>query len=76
MAANSEVSVTLSDALWRHLRRQAARLSVSIELLVAGLVCDTIEGLTDGRVAPRGSMPGAAPSGLQVATVITRNGSI
>ena len=50
MAAIPEVSVTLSDALWKHLRRRAAGLGVSVELLVAGLVCDTIEGLADGRV--------------------------
>jgi hypothetical protein len=50
MAAIPEVSVTLSDAMWKHLRRRAAGLGVSVELLVAGLVCDTIEGLADGRV--------------------------
>ncbi len=49
-AAIPDVSVTLSDALWKHLRRRAAGLGVSVELLVAGLVCDTIEGLADGRV--------------------------
>jgi len=48
MAANSEVSVTLSDALWDRLRRQAAGMGVPIELLVAGLVCDTMESFADG----------------------------
>ncbi len=50
MAAIQEVSVTLSDAMWKHLHRQADRLGVSIQLLAAGVVCDTIEGLADRRV--------------------------
>lgn len=49
MAAIPEVSVTLSDLLWKHLHRQADGLGVSVELLAAGLVCDTIEGLADRR---------------------------
>jgi hypothetical protein len=47
MAASPDLAVTLSEALWDHLRRQAAAAGVAIELLVAGLVCDTIEGLAD-----------------------------
>jgi hypothetical protein len=60
MASDREISVTLSAALWDHLRRQAAALGVAVELLVAGLVCDTIEGLDavavrarrDARIGP------------------------
>jgi hypothetical protein len=40
--AAPEVAVTLTDALWSRLRREAARLHVPLEWLVAGLVCDTI----------------------------------
>jgi hypothetical protein len=47
IAASPELAVTLSEALWYHLRRQAAAAGVTIELLVAGLVCDTIEGIAD-----------------------------
>jgi hypothetical protein len=46
MAASPELAVTLSEALWHHIRREAAA-GVAIELLVAGLVCDTIEGFAD-----------------------------
>ena len=38
-----EIAVTLTDALWRRLCREAARLAVPLEWLVAGLVCDTLE---------------------------------
>jgi hypothetical protein len=48
MASNPEVSVVLSDMMWYHLRRQAGGLGVPIELLVAGLVCDTMESFTNG----------------------------
>jgi hypothetical protein len=44
MQATPEVVVTLSDELWSRLRREAARLDVPVEWLIAGLVCDTIEG--------------------------------
>jgi hypothetical protein len=47
MAASPELAVILSEALWDHIRREAAAAGVTIELLVAGLVCDTIEGLAD-----------------------------
>ena len=66
MAANPEVSVTLSNAMLTHLRRQAVGLGVSIELLVAGLVCDTIEVLADGRLGLPGPMPVAGPSSFSV----------
>ena len=59
MATNREVAVTVSEALWRHLRDQAAWLGVSVELLAAGLVCDTIEGLAAGCVATPRSLPQA-----------------
>ncbi len=39
----SEIAVTLTDALRRRLRREADRLGVPLEWLVAGLVCDTLE---------------------------------
>jgi hypothetical protein len=47
MTAVSEVAVTLSDELLRHLRRRAESMRVPVEWLVAGLVCDTIETLAD-----------------------------
>jgi hypothetical protein len=47
IAASPELAVTLSEALWDDLRRQAAAAGVAIEFLVAGLVCDTIEGIAD-----------------------------
>jgi hypothetical protein len=43
MNPTPEVVVTLSDALWDWLCREAARLDVPIEWLIAGLVCDTLE---------------------------------
>jgi hypothetical protein len=43
MDATQEVVVTLTDALWARLRREAARLEVPVEWLIAGLVCDTLE---------------------------------
>jgi hypothetical protein len=44
MKAISEVSVMLSNELLAHLRGLAADLDIPLEWLVAGLVCDTIEG--------------------------------
>jgi hypothetical protein len=43
MKGIKEVVITLSPALWRELRRQAAALDVPVEWLAAGLVCDTLE---------------------------------
>ena len=43
MDATTEVVVTLTDPLWDRLRREAARLDLPIEWLIAGLVCDTLE---------------------------------
>ena len=43
MNADTKLVVTLTDALWRRLRREAARLDVPVEWLVAGLICDTID---------------------------------
>ena len=56
MQANSEFSVTLTDGMIKHLSHQALELGVSIELLVAGLVCDTIEVFGDGRLGQPGPM--------------------
>jgi hypothetical protein len=64
MSAHPEVRVTLSTLLWEHLRRQAARLEVPMELLVAGLVCDTIEGSPDPSVAVPGPTPRSSNSGV------------
>lgn len=50
MAAIQGFSVTLPGMLWNHLHRQAENLGVPVELLAAGLVCDTIEALGDRRV--------------------------
>jgi hypothetical protein len=60
MTTNPEVRVTLSTPMWMHLRREAARLEVPMELLIAGLVCDTIEVFPDSSIAvPRSaSRPG------------------
>jgi hypothetical protein len=48
MTASSEVVVTLSVDLFSRLRTRAAGLEVSLDWLVAGLVCDTIEAFGDG----------------------------
>jgi hypothetical protein len=45
MTTASELSVTLTAPLWTHLRHEADLLKVPIELLIAGLVCDTIEAI-------------------------------
>ena len=51
MRANSkEVVVTLTAELWEEFRRRAAALGVPVEWLVAGLVCDTVEGLAACRL--------------------------
>jgi hypothetical protein len=41
MSHVSELSVTLSPELYRHLASEASRLDVSLEWLVAALVLDT-----------------------------------
>jgi hypothetical protein len=43
MHAASEVFVTLSTDLLRHMCKLAQTLDVPIQWIVAGLVCDTIE---------------------------------
>jgi predicted urease superfamily metal-dependent hydrolase len=43
MRAKSQVSVTLSTDLLRHMCELARTLDVPIQWIVAGLVCDTIE---------------------------------
>jgi hypothetical protein len=53
MKATPKVRVTLSDELLRHLRRHASDLKVPFEWFVVGLVCDTVESLTQAqRPAP------------------------
>jgi hypothetical protein len=47
MTSHSEIIVTLSVELLGHLRGVAALLEVPFELLVAGIVCDTIERSAD-----------------------------
>ena len=44
MNATPQIAVTLTEALWDRLRHEAARLDVPVEWLIAGLVCDTLEG--------------------------------
>jgi hypothetical protein len=51
MSAVSEISVTLSGKMLDQLRARALDLEVSLEWLVAGLVCDSMEDLADGRRA-------------------------
>jgi hypothetical protein len=43
MDSSSEIRVTLSDALLKHLRKEAEARHVPLQWLVAGLVCDTVE---------------------------------
>jgi len=43
MNTTQELAVTLSKSLYRHLISEARRLDVPIELLVASMVCDTLE---------------------------------
>lgn len=43
MNTTQDLAVTLSKSLYRHLMAEARRLDVSIELLVASMVCDTLE---------------------------------
>ena len=47
-----ELRVTLSAELWREFRRLAAEKSVPLELLVAGLVCDTLEDVSEDERSP------------------------
>jgi hypothetical protein len=51
MTAVSKISVTLSGKMFDQLRARALNLEVSLEWLVAGLVCDSMEDLADGRHA-------------------------
>ena len=44
MKADAEFRVTLSPALFDHLRAEARRLGVPLEWLVASLVLDTMDG--------------------------------
>ncbi len=43
MDATSQIHVTLSEDLIKHLRREAQERHVPLRWLVAGLVCDTLE---------------------------------
>ncbi|MDR3636646.1 MAG: hypothetical protein P4L84_22780 [Isosphaeraceae bacterium] len=43
MNAKSEVTVTLSDELYKQLNAEATALGVALEWLVASLVVDTFE---------------------------------
>ena len=45
MPVTGQVFVTLSADLLRHLRERARTMDVPVELIVAGLVCDTIESV-------------------------------
>ncbi len=60
MNAIPEIAVTLSGALLAHLRGLASELDVPLHWLVAGLVCDTVEGPpTERGAAPSRRAPGA-----------------
>lgn len=52
MNVETEVAVTLSFELLRHLRAESRRLRVPLEWLVAGLVCDSMDR-DDSLPAPR-----------------------
>jgi hypothetical protein len=71
MRANPEVIVTLTAELWRHLRHQAETLDVRVDWLVAGLVCDTIEGRTE---STSGSGPRHGPTVADHAPRARRDG--
>ena len=49
MKATPEVRVTLSDELFTHLRHRALELRIPLDWLVAGLICDTIEGFANAK---------------------------
>lgn len=49
MNAESDLDVTLSAALLRHLRAEARRLEIPLEWLVAGIVADTLDCVHDHR---------------------------
>ena len=51
MNPSSELSVTLSPELYRHLKAEARRLGVPLQWLVASLVVDTIEKAGPERAA-------------------------
>ena len=51
MNGMTELAVTLSDALYSQLRREARRLGLPLEWLVASLVVDTMDKAE--RVGPR-----------------------
>ncbi|QEH32912.1 hypothetical protein OJF2_13970 [Aquisphaera giovannonii] len=59
MSAKSQVEVVLSDDLWKSLGRRARELGVPLELLAAGLVCDTIQAAAE---PSPGRRRGDAPS--------------
>lgn len=51
MTTQSELSVTLSPELYRHLRSEARKLGVPLRWLVASLVVDTMEETVDDAAA-------------------------
>ena len=57
MHSTSQVFVTLSPDLLRHLRELARTQDVPIQLIVAGLICDTIDtGRESAKNAALGSV--------------------
>jgi hypothetical protein len=63
MTASSEVIVTLSVDLFSRLRTRAAGLEISLDWLVAGLVCDTIEAFGDEcRTRPSSASTSVVPA--------------
>ena len=63
MSASSEVFVTLSVDLLSRLRTRAGDLEVSLDWLVAGLVCDTIEAFGDEcRTRPSSASTSVVPA--------------
>ena len=61
MKATPEIPVTLSRELLRHLRGLAADLDVPLRWLVAGLVCDTVEGVVTRRLVVAAGAPADRP---------------
>jgi hypothetical protein len=52
-----EIPVILSRELLGHLRRRSAELGIPLRWLVAGLICDTVEGLASGGLPARSDAP-------------------
>ncbi|QEH39324.1 hypothetical protein OJF2_79390 (plasmid) [Aquisphaera giovannonii] len=70
MLARPQVEIVLSEELWRSLSHRARELGVPLELVAAGLVCDTIhpEPGDDALSPARGRPQFASPRQRRVRT--------